>query len=438
VPEPLKRLQPRSYHAFRCIGADCEDTCCIGWIVNVDKPTYQAYQRCEEPDLGPRLHELVTINPEGSSDDNFARIALSGPGCPFLADGWCSIQKKLGEEYLSVMCSQYPRVMGIVDDVLQRSLDLSCPEAARLVLLDPTPMQFDEEEGPARDTRRGNLSVLRTAGLGTADLESAKPFRYFREIREFVIWLLQYRAYSFWKRVVILGSFSDQLQQTVDAGQQAQTLDVIEAYRDAVERDLFGEAVNSHGPQPAKQLELILELILGRVTSDFTAPRLLSCYQKFMQSMEWTAESSMDVIGSRYLAAHAQYYAPFVNTHGHMLEHYLVSYVHRTLFPLGPQETTRGPSMHHIAHTIRDQYFVMMAYYGIIQMLLVGMAAFHKEEFGTREAIQVIQSFTKAFEHSPSFPERALKILAEKGVGSGAMLAVLLLNDAGSAPAANV
>ena len=98
--------------------------------------------------LGPRLRELVSIRTDSSSDDNYARIDLNGPGCPFLSEGWCAIQKKLGEAYLPIMCSAYPRVMNVVDDVLQRSLDLSCPEAARLVLLDPNPMQFDEEEGP--------------------------------------------------------------------------------------------------------------------------------------------------------------------------------------------------------------------------------------------------------------------------------------------------
>ena len=142
----MKRLQPSSYHAFRCIGADCEDTCCVGWIVNVDKPTYEAYQRCDDPELGPPLNELVTISQTGSSDDNYARINLSGPACPFLSEGWCAIQKKLGEAYLSDHVLSYPRVMNVVDDVLQRSLDLSCPEAARMVLLDPNPMEFDEEE----------------------------------------------------------------------------------------------------------------------------------------------------------------------------------------------------------------------------------------------------------------------------------------------------
>jgi lysine-N-methylase len=372
VPQPVKRLQPQSYHAFRCIGADCEDTCCIGWIVNVDKHTFEAYQRSDDPELGPRLHELVTINSASNSDDNYARIALSGPGCPFLAEGWCSIQKKLGEEYLSIMCATYPRVMNVVDDVLQRSLDLSCPEAARVVLLNPNRMQFDEDEGSPHDPRLGHLSVLRTSN-GKSD----KPYRHFREIRGFVIWLLQYRAYSLWKRLVILGSFCDQLHEMSAAGRHSETLEVLESYRDAVDRDLFGQALGTHRAQPAAQLELILELIVGRLGSDFTPPRFLACYQEFMQGIDWTAESSMDDIGRRYAAAHAQYYAPFMSQHEYMLEHYLVNYVHRTLFPLGPQESNRDLSVHHMAQSIRDQYLLLIVYYAIIQTVLIGVAGFH-------------------------------------------------------------
>jgi lysine-N-methylase len=423
VPKPVKRLQPRSYHAFRCIGAACEDTCCVGWIVNVDKGTYENYRSCDDAELGPRLHELVTINTDSSSDDNFARIALNGPACPFLAEGLCAIQKKLGEEYLSMMCSAYPRVMNVLDDVLQRSLDLSCPEAARIVLLDPNPMRFDEEEGPPHDPRLGHLSVLRTT-----DAESAKPYTHFRKIRAFVISLLQYRAYPLSKRLVILGSLCDQLQEMTTTGRNGETPEVLDAYRDGVDRDLFGEAIKSHQPQPAAQLELVLELIVGRISSDFTAPRLLACYQKFMQAMEWTAESSMTDIGRRYAAAHSQYFQPFLTRHQHMLEHYLVSYVHRTLFPLGPQESTRGLSVHHVANTIREQCLLMMAYYAIVQTLLIGMAAWHKTEFGAGHAIQLIQSFTKAFEHSTSFPERALKILAEKGMQSCSAMGILIRN----------
>ena len=421
--KPVKRLQPRSYHGFRCIGAECEDTCCIGWIVNIDKLTYEAYQGCDDPELGPRLHELVTISAVRNSDDNYAQITLSGPGCPFLAEGLCGIQKKLGEEYLSIMCSTYPRVMNVVDDVLERSLDLSCPEAARLVLLDPNPMQFDEDEGQPHDPRLGNLSLLTTSSE-----TSGKPYRYFYEIRGLVIWLLQYRAYPLWKRLVILGSFCDDLHKMTAAGRHLQVPEILEAYRGAPRRSLFDETLENHSAQSVAQLELILDLIVARIGSDFTPPRFLACYQEFMQGIEWTAQSSMDDIGRNYASVFSQYYAPFMSRHEYILEHYLVNYVHRTLFPLGPQESNRGLSVHHIATSIRDQCLRMIVHYGIIQTVLIGLAGFHKAEFGTGHVIQVIQSFTKAFEHSLTFPERTLKTLAEKGVKSCAGLAILIRN----------
>jgi len=422
VPTPVKRLQPRSYHAFRCIGAECEDTCCIGWIVNIDKLTYDVYQGCDDAELGPRLHQLVTINATSTSDDSHARINLSGSGCPFLSDGLCGIQKKLGPEYLSIMCAQYPRIMNVVDDVLERSLDLSCPEAARLVLLDPNPLEFDEEEVPSNDQRLGHPPLLRTLSE-----DSAKPYQYFREIRALVIWLLQYRAYPLWKRLVILGSFCDELHEMAVADRHAQTLEIVEAFRDAVHRNLFDQALNNHAARPAEQLEVVLELIVARISSDFTAPRFLACYQEFMEGIEWTTGSSMDDIGRRYAAACSDHYAPFMSRHDHMLEHDLVNYVHRTLFPLGPQESGQA-SVPHSSGSIRDQCLRMMVHYAIIQSVLIGVAGFHKANFATSHVIKLIQSFTKAFEHSLTFPERALQILAEKGVNTCANFAILIRN----------
>jgi lysine-N-methylase len=416
---PVKRLQPRSYHAFRCIGAACEDTCCVGWIVHVDPLTYEAYQRCGDPDLGPRLRELVTIAPGG----NQPRIALSGPGCPFLSDGLCCIQKQLGAQYLSIMCAMYPRVMNVVDDVLERSLHLSCPEAARMVLLDPDPIQFDREEGIPHDPRLGQLAVL-----NTADGNSDQPYQHFREIRALVIWLLQYRAYPLWKRLTMLGSLCDQLHQTAAAGGHSQVPEILEAYRDAAQRDLFGAVLNAHSQRPAEQLEMVLELIVGRIGSDFTAPRFLACYREFMQGMQWTAESSMDALGRRYLSIFSDHYLPFMSEREYMLEHYLVTYVHRTLFPLGPQRNDRELSAHRAAAGIRAQCLLMLAHYGILQTMLIGLAGFHQAEFGARHVVTAIQAFAKTFEHSLSFPERALKVLADHAVETCAGLAMLLRN----------
>jgi lysine-N-methylase len=175
-------------------------------------------------------------------------------------------------------------------------------------------------------------------------------------------------------------------------------------------------------------LELVLELIVGRIGSDYTPPRFLACYQEFMQGVEWTAESSMEDIGRRYAAVYSQYYAPFMTRHEHMLEHYLVSYVFRTLFPLGPQESNRDLSVHHIAQSVRDQCLLLLVHYAIIQTVLIGLAGLHRDGFGEDHVIRVMQSFTKSFEHSLSFPGRALQLLADKGINTCASMAILLRN----------
>jgi len=421
LPIPTKRLQPRAYHAFRCIGADCEDTCCSGWLVNVDKDTYELYQRCGDAEMGPRLRELVNINPVSQSSNSFARIGLDGASCPFLDHGLCSVQNRLGDTYLSITCAKYPRVWNVVDDVVQRSLDLACPEAARLMLLDPGPMAFDEDDGA--DLRPGELCELTTRDPG-----SAKPYAFFREIRAFLIELLQYRAYPLWKRLVVLGSFCDQLEQLAEAGQNAQVPAAIQWFRQAVAGNQLDAAIQQHSPKPVLQLGIVLELIVARITAEYVAPRFLECYREFKDGILWTAQSSMEEIGRRYAAAYARDFAPFLERHGHLLEHYLVNYAHRTLFPLGPQKGIGDPHIDHKVETIRDHCLLMLVYYGVIQTVLIGQAAFHRANFSPANAIPAVQSVTKAFEHNLSFSGQALKILPEKGIRNCVSMAILLRN----------
>ena len=122
-------------------------------------------------------------------------------------------------------------------------------------------------------------------------------------------------------------------------------------------------AVLGQPVQPAAHLETMLELIVGRITSDSTSPRFRACYQEFMQGLDWTAETSMSDLGARYSAAISEYYAPFTRAHEYLLEHYLVSYVHRTLFPLGPEESRAELSSHRVARPIRDEGLILLVHY---------------------------------------------------------------------------
>jgi lysine-N-methylase len=369
------------------------------------------------------LQQLVNINATNSSDDNYARITLSGAGCPFLSEGLCSIQKKLGEQYLSKMCATYPRVMSLVDDVLYRSLHLSCPEAARIMLLDPNPMQFDAGAQQQEESHRlGNLAVLHTSSATYTD----KPYQCFLEVRNLVIWILQNRAYALWQRLAILGSLCDQLNETSLESRHQEMPQVLEGYRDAVTRGLFDQSLSQLRARPAMQLETIVELIVSRIGSDYTNPRFLECYKEFMLGLAWTEQSTMEDIGLSYAAGHSQFYGPFMSRHEYMLEHYLVNYVHGSLFPFGPQESTQNLGVPQIVNSISKQYMLMAVYYAIIKTVLIGMAAFHQKEFSTAHVIKLVQCCAKTFEHSVAFPARAFEILRNHGIENCVSMAMLI------------
>ena len=79
----------------------------------------------------------------------------------------CRIQLRLGEEFLSDICVTYPRVANLVNNVLEKSATMSCPEAARLALLNPDEMEFDELTEPV-ETRNIIDKQIDTHGLAVA------------------------------------------------------------------------------------------------------------------------------------------------------------------------------------------------------------------------------------------------------------------------------
>ncbi len=427
LSEPsLKLLQPGYFDAFDCIGAACEDTCCVGWIVHVDKPTYDKYQNCSDPQLGPSLRNLITINEKGSTDEDYAKIVFTAAGCSFLSEGLCSIQQRLGESYLSDMCATYPRVMNRAGEVLQRSLDLSCPEAARLALLNPSPMQFYEQEY----LEDGSIRLGNSPSLDISSLkDSSEASRSFRDVRRLVISVLQNRSYPIWKRLFMLGCLCEKLDETGMGSADRDALNAIHEYIDALNGGALDDLLAQCSPHPpAVQLELVLDLIVARISSDASSPRFLECYREFMGGIQWTSKSTMDEIGSRYAEAYSQFYVPFMNLHEHIIEHYLVNYAHRTLFPFGLPESNLRLADDRIPSPIAGQYMLMIAHYAITRTLLIGMAGFHKSAFGVDHVVKLIQSCAKTFEHSTTYPGQAIKMLADKAMTTPVSLCVLMQN----------
>jgi lysine-N-methylase len=147
-----------------------------------------------------------------------------------------------------------------------------------------------------------------------------------------------------------------------------------------------------------------------------------------MNGIEWTSKSTREEIGFRYAEAYSLYYLPFMSRHEHILEHYLVNYAHRTLFPFGLPESNQRLRHDRVPSPIAAQYMLMVAHFAVTRTLLIGLAGFHKAAFDASYVIKLIQSCTKTFEHSAAFPGRAIALLADKGMTTPASLCVLIQN----------
>ena len=127
----MKHYYPTYYQDFRCIAADCPDSCCQGWDVVIDSETEQFYNSVQG-DFGDKLREAIFTDADG---DRVFRLA-EHKKCPFWGDDkLCGIYRTLGEEHLCETCARFPRITMDYTVFTEHTLSLACPEAARLILM---------------------------------------------------------------------------------------------------------------------------------------------------------------------------------------------------------------------------------------------------------------------------------------------------------------
>lgn len=198
-------LAPRYAAHFACTGAACEDTCCAGWAIPVDKPSFDACCQAEPAELAERFKRVVRPIPNAPPNLH-ARIELvaHSQACPFLEQGLCAIHRELGEDFLSNTCASFPRQTRQFAGQFEHVLALSCPEAARMALLAPDALDLIEAEIVVRAE-----SVVTTSGKLLFSEQDAN------EIRGFCFQLVRTGSLQLWQRLAIIGHFCHQLDQLI-------------------------------------------------------------------------------------------------------------------------------------------------------------------------------------------------------------------------------
>ena len=409
--------QPTYAAEFRCIGPDCEDPCCQDWDIPLDKSTYEKYQEFPSRKLGSIVSQFVIINPPHQPEELYGQIRRTSFGCcPFFgADRLCGIQKEYGNHLLSATCSIYPRSLSVVAGRLEGSLSLSCPEAARNVLLIPDFMHHVSDlysEGFRTD------NSYRLAG--DPGRSNSKPHSIFLPLRNILITMVRDRSRPLWNRLLRIGHLCKGLD-ALDAKQEDATL--LSNFRTLGQLSntpLLQAEINDLPGNPRLRLETILGLI-GILMRDGSSVRFQDTFRSFAAGIGAPTDSLSGDNVERFLQAEQNDHLPFFEASPFILENYLINYMFQNLFPYG-----RSGSSDFIPQSIFAEYLQMTTQFAWINALLIGIAAHHKKAFAPEHVVTAIQSFTRAVEHYPDLLNSINHYVSRRDLNSLHGMAILL------------
>jgi lysine-N-methylase len=420
-----EQFQPDYSNDFRCIGPACEDSCCEQWTVPVDQGMFEKYQALPAGPLRTIIDENILRSPEpaqvngGPAAAAFAQIRMNASHkCPLLsANGLCQIQVEHGEELLPRTCADYPRITYCIDGVTEKALSLSCPEAARLVLLNPQLLTGAAQDGGLR--------------MGDDRAHKGDPcLPYFWSIRNTALALVQNRVYPLWQRLFLLDLLSRRFDAIAPGERSARVPWLLADFEATVATGRLQATLNALPEDHTKQLDLVLLLAGMLLQRSYIRPRFMECVQAFTRGIGNGAGATLESLTACYAAAHNRYYAPFFQKHPYILENYLINTMFRCRFPFGRdwEKTGAAPSM-------TRESVLLTAQFALMKGLLIGVSGFHREEFSSAHVVHTMQAASKHFEHHTEFLNGAHALLVEKRMDGQLGLAILLRNER-SRPAA--
>ncbi len=363
--------------------------------------------------------------PEPRTPHRYARIVLKESlECPFLTgDGWCAIHQQLGAEALSETCASFPRKRNAVAGEMEESLQLSCPEAARLVLLNEDLLGQAFGDGYAGLIRGSDSSDREQREAILIEYgSSAHPRPCLAEIRMLLIQLVRDRNYPLWQRLFLIGQFCQRLERLLVGGQPTLIPNLVSSYVLLAASGALRPAMDTIRAQPAMQLAVILRLIDMRMGRVLNSMRFLDCTREFLVGIQYRPGSSPESLAPAYIQAWGDYCQPLLDAHPYMLENYLINYLFKSIFPFGVESYAAKPG------GIFREYILLCVHLTLIQGLLTGMSAFHRSEFNTAQVVRLVQSYGRMVEHHAGFVDEIVVFLEAQSLANAGGIAMLLRN----------
>lgn len=393
MSKKVKLISPSYIKEFSCIGGKCEDSCCIGWDIDIDKISFKQYFKTDNAEMRKMFQKNIHNNEYCTSPDvDYGRVKLKkGKRCAFLDDeNLCVIYKKLGEEHLSNVCTCYPRILNVVDGIYERSLDVACPEAARILL--------SKEEGIKFDEREESLGKHIVSGMIDTKSKEFKDFiiKYFNELRSISLRIMLERKYTLSQRLFVLGYFLERAEEEFaekgNLDKYLRDLDVFQVLEDYEDNKFNYILQAAFFKAVLKDLDVFKE-----IDSESFKKYTRELYDGFdLENMEDVTEKS-----EMFMDAYEEYEDKYLEKYSYIFENYLVNFMFNNLFPFSESESSF------------DGYIMLLMRFSLIRFYLVGRYLNNESE-SAENIINMIQSFSKAVEHHKTFLSDVLQDIKEK------------------------
>jgi len=215
---------PHYFNDFRCVAAECEDTCCAGWAIMIDEDTLEKYKNFKGP-FGNRLKNSIDWK-EGS-------FLQYNKRCAFLNDdNLCDLHMEAGEHMLCDTCRDYPRHKEEYEGLREGSLSLSCIEAAKIILGCTEPVQFIIFEDEEEDEEFEDFDYL--------------LFTKLMDAREKMIQMLQNRDVDIMIRIAMVLELAQKMQDLLEADEMFQIDELLSEFGNANQMLDFQKDTKEH------------------------------------------------------------------------------------------------------------------------------------------------------------------------------------------------
>jgi len=395
-------FQPEYVSKFKCDGAKCNAHCCKGWAITIDEPTYKKYSKLADA-------KEITSHIKFNSELKAYVVTLDERNfCPMLTENnLCRLQCDYGEGILSVTCTTYPRITCSFGNFFERSLIMTCPVAAEMILFQEEPMKFKWLSIPEKIHNGGKIA-------GRALPLTKESLSVFFETQLAMISILQERRLSLDQRLITLGFFLDKLQELILGKADRDTLlNLIWAYKS--EEFLVWGGVASLFPNFSGDAKNFLPLIMKLI--GYTIPYFRG--SKFFDALEKVLEIKPDEKGQVFIKEIIPRYErlevdrdAFLEKYSTVLENYLVNELFLNCYPL-----------RFINENITRNFAIFLISYKIFELIFFSAV---QENLNSKDDIlEIVDWFTNKMDHSKELYENFFELL--KGIDDTFLLMTCLL-----------